>query len=180
MGQLGDLAEMALSDPSNEDLRQRLQGVLGEAQAMAGKLGPLAKTGAWGVNKVSVCACAMNVKEAVPRCVITGPCWSRRELMQTLYRLDCSANCTERPSRPLSGKCFLWTCCRMMRQRRRVFDGWSVQWHWCAVVLVPHEPEGRRVCGQDSSCLGLCAVSSVCFHQPRRGFDEGRHTGAVD
>ena len=99
------------------------ESLLGEAQAMAGKLGPLAKTGAWGVNKVSVCACAMNVKEAVPRCVITGPCWSRRELMQTLRRLDCSANFTERPSRPLSGKCFLWTCCRMMRQRRRVFDG---------------------------------------------------------
>jgi hypothetical protein len=38
MGQLGDLAEMALSDPSNEELRQRLQGVLGEAQAVSAQL----------------------------------------------------------------------------------------------------------------------------------------------
>lgn len=38
MGQLGDLAEMALSDPSNDELRQRLEGVFGEAEAVSAKL----------------------------------------------------------------------------------------------------------------------------------------------
>src|SRR5271163_5043610 len=38
MGQLGDLAEMALSDPNNQELRQRIQNVLGDAQAISAKL----------------------------------------------------------------------------------------------------------------------------------------------
>jgi hypothetical protein len=38
MGQLGDLAEMALADPSNEELQHRIANVLGEAQAISAKL----------------------------------------------------------------------------------------------------------------------------------------------
>lgn len=38
MGQLGDLAELALMDPSNEELRGKLEAVLGEAQAISAKL----------------------------------------------------------------------------------------------------------------------------------------------